>query len=226
MSIDWLVFAQNASWSLAIYSSSTDVLNLYKFVWYSIAFPELQCAVIAALIECLLCHLWATNSLPHQSDWWETPYINLFLGGSMLLWRGPHFYAIHRALHPWRISWFPDVGQFLYKRVHYLHHKSSNPTSWSGTSMHPVEAILYYSACIIPAIFGLHPIHTVATIIDCGISAWCSHDGFVSPGTGSSFHLLHHTQFDCNYGSLQVPFDKWFGTFAATKDDVGKIWRK
>jgi hypothetical protein len=34
--------------------------------------------------------------------------------------------------------------------------------------------------------------------------------------------MLHHSHFDCNYGGIQVTLDKWFGTFAATKEDVGR----
>ena len=57
-------------------------------------------------------------------------------------------------------------------QVHYLHHKSYNPTAFSGTSMHPVEATLYYSAALIPVALGLHPVHSLAVIIDCGLGAW------------------------------------------------------
>jgi sterol desaturase/sphingolipid hydroxylase (fatty acid hydroxylase superfamily) len=35
-------------------------------------------------------------------------------------------------------------------QVHSLHHKSYNPTAFSGTNMHPVESTLYYSAALIP----------------------------------------------------------------------------
>ena len=68
---------------------------------------------------------------------------------------------MHRAMHPWKTTSIPDIGKFLYKQVHSLHHKSYNPTAFSGTNMHPVEATLYYSAALIPAVFGLHPIHSL-----------------------------------------------------------------
>ena len=32
--------------------------------------------------------------------------------------------------------------------------------------------------------------------------------------------------FDCNYGAMHVPIDKWLGTYAGHKDDVKKIWGK
>ena len=39
-----------------------------------------------------------------------------------------------------------------------LHHASRNPVSFSGLAMHPVEAILYLSAALVPVAAGAHPI--------------------------------------------------------------------
>lgn len=128
-------------------------------------------------------------------------------------------------MHPWRIKNFPDVGRFLYKHVHSLHHKSYNPTAFSGTSMHPVEATLYYSAAFVVAPFPVHVTLPLACIIDCGVGAWLGHDGFQVPGVGDVFHQLHHATFDCNYGAQHVPLDWLFGTAAAQGADVPKIWR-
>jgi hypothetical protein len=45
--------------------------------------------------------------------------------------------------------------------------------------MHPVEASGYYSAALIPAIWGnCHPVFALTAIIDCAIGAWLGHDGF------------------------------------------------
>ena len=27
------------------------------------------------------------------------------------------------------------------------------------------------------------------------------------------FHQLHHRYFECNYGTVEMPWDRWFGTF-------------
>ena len=71
------------------------------------------------------------------------------------------------------------MGKFLYRQVHALHHKSYNPTAFSGTNMHPVEATGYYTACFIPALWGnCHPVFALTAIIDCAIGAWLGHDGF------------------------------------------------
>ena len=70
------------------------------------------------------------------------------------------------------------MGKFVYRHVHSLHHKSYNPTAFSGTSMHPVEATLYYTAGCMPALLGFHPVLALGCIADCAFGAWLGHDGF------------------------------------------------
>jgi len=127
-------------------------------------------------------------------------------------------------MHPWNTTVLPDVGAFMYTWVHKLHHKSSNPTAFSGTNMHPIESTLYYSAAFIPVAFGAHPAIALGCIIDCGVGAWLGHDGFQWPGSGDYFHQLHHQHRECNFGAMHVPIDKWVGSFAAGSDDVRRIW--
>jgi len=180
----------------------------------------------AACIEIGLCHGWATGSIPMQRDLSETPVRNLLIALTITHWRMSHFHLIHRVMHPWKTTRIPDFGKFIYKHIHSIHHKSYNPTAFSGTSMHPIEATLYYTAAFIPACFGLHPLFAVAVIFDCGIDAWLSHDGFQWPGQGSYFHQLHHKHFDGNYGGMHVPLDWLFGTFISCKEDVKQVWGK
>jgi sterol desaturase/sphingolipid hydroxylase (fatty acid hydroxylase superfamily) len=155
----------------------------------------------------------------------ESPIKSLLLAITITHWRIPHFWMIHRAMHPWKTDSFPDIGEFLYKKVHSLHHKSHNPTAFSGTSMHPVESTLYYSASLLVIPFAAHPTIVIGCIFDCAVGAWLGHDGFQWPGSGDYFHQLHHKHFDCNYGAMHVPIDKWLGTFSAGKgDSMKKIW--
>jgi len=127
-------------------------------------------------------------------------------------------------MHPWRINGIFDFGKVMYKYVHSLHHKSYNPTAFSGTNMHPIEATLYYSAAFIFLPFGAHPCIALGCIIDCGVGAWLGHDGFQWPGSGDYFHQLHHRHFDCNYGAMHVPIDWWLGTYAGSQDDIKGLW--
>jgi len=138
---------------------------------------------------------------------------------TMFYWRITHFYFLHRGMHPWfdRKAGLAqgDIGAFLYRWVHAHHHKSYNPTAFSGISMTPVESIGYLSAALIPLLFrsGCHPFIVLYTKLDLVIGAQIGHDGFDEPGGASYYHQLHHAHFECNYGDAAVPLDWLFGTF-------------
>jgi sterol desaturase/sphingolipid hydroxylase (fatty acid hydroxylase superfamily) len=146
---------------------------------------------------------------------------------TMYYWRIFHFWFIHRNMHPW---WDRknglldgDVGAFLYRWVHSHHHRSYNPTAFSGMSMLPLESIGYMSAALIPLLFrsGCHPWIHLYTKVDLIIGAQIGHDGFDAPGGGSYYHQLHHAHFECNYGDAAVPMDYLLGTF-----EDGTRWNK
>ena len=201
------------------------------------AFYTTVACFTAAAVEIPVCHWYATGCFgPVRVDpsfeafKAEVAAAPLFYIAWMLLlthWRVPHFYVIHRVMHPWKTA-NPalDGGKFLYKHVHSVHHKSYNPTAFSGTNMHPVESFLYFSAALIAVPFDVHPVVPLACIIDCAVGAWLGHDGFQWPGSGDYFHQLHHAHFDCNYGAMHVPIDKWLGTYAGSSADVKKIWKE
>ena len=179
-----------------------------------------------SLIEIALCYCWANGLIAYDADFEGSFWFTLFCGATVTFWRVPHFHLIHRGMHPWRTTSFPDIGKWLYRKVHSLHHKSYNPTSFSGTNMHPVESTLYYSAAFIPCLWACHPTIALTALYDCAIGAWLGHDGFQWPGQGDYFHMLHHKHFDCNYGSPHSPLDWIFGTYAGSKEEVKLIWGK
>jgi sterol desaturase/sphingolipid hydroxylase (fatty acid hydroxylase superfamily) len=138
------------------------------------------------------------------------------------LWGGFHFYWIHRALH-WPL---------LYRLAHSLHHRNINVGPWSGMSMHPIEHIMYLSGVLIHWVIASHPIHFLFHMQVKTLEAVTSHAGHqklvVSKGTeyelGDFFHQLHHRYFECNYGTIEMPLDRWFGTFhSGTVADSKKI---
>ena len=145
----------------------------------------------------------------------------------MLHWRILHFWFIHRNMHPWwnRNNGLAqlDVGAFLYRWVHSHHHKSHNPTAFSGISMTPVESVAYISAALIPMMWrhGCPPWIHLYTKLDLIIGAQIGHDGFDAPGGGSYYHQLHHAHFECNYGDSAFPMDWLCGTF-----EDGSKWDK
>merc|ERR1711892_317092 len=220
---DWFLYFSPIQKKLHKYKMNPIYPSLGQIKHDALVTTSASCA--AAGIEIILCYLWATGKLTLTTTLSDAPYLNLCMALLLTHYRIPPFHLIHRAMHPWKTTSFPDIGKFLYRQVHSLHHKSYNPTAFSGTNMHPVESTLYYSAALIPVAFGLHPVHALGVIVDCAMGAWLGHDGFQWPGSGDYFHMLNHKHFDCNYGAMHVPLDYLFGTYAGSKEEVSNIWK-
>ncbi|KIC29420.1 sterol desaturase family protein [Leisingera sp. ANG-M6] len=127
------------------------------------------------------------------------------------MWSGLHFYWVHRLEH------HPK----LYKHVHAVHHRNVNIGPWSGISNHWYENLLYFTTYFIHLIVPSHPLHLAFHAMFQQISPVLSHSGFErviaketeAAKAGDFFHQLHHRYFECNYGTSEIPFDKWFGTY-------------
>lgn len=135
-----------------------------------------------------------------------------------------HFYLIHRLLH-----WPP-----LYRTVHILHHRNIHIGPWSGMSMHPIEHILYISSVLVHFIIPSHPIILLLHIYSRCLGPAFSHAGFENLQVGNTsivsaadfHHQLHHRYFECNYGTTDAPWDKWFGTDHDGSDEATNRIRK
>lgn len=127
------------------------------------------------------------------------------------MWSGLHFYWVHRLEHSPR----------LFARVHALHHRNVNTGPWSGISNHWFENMLYFTTYFVHLVVPSHPMHLLFHAYFQQCTPIFSHSGFerLRPGgrdvmkAGDFFHQLHHRYFECNYGTSEIPFDKWFGTF-------------
>jgi len=125
------------------------------------------------------------------------------------LWSYTFFDMQHRVLHT----------EWLYKKVHYIHHKNGNMGPWSGLAMHPVEQFILMSDTLIFFIVASHPVHVIYSLIFHGLGAPLSHTGFdkirigkensksITLNFGDFYHQLHHRFFDSNFGTLDTPFD-------------------
>ena len=156
--------------------------------------------------------LWLfANGHIHMLQWSRHPVWIVFIMLLIPLWREVHFYWVHRLIHT----------PFLYKKVHALHHRNTNPGPWSGLSMHPMEHILYFSAAAIHWIIPAHPIHAIYELVHLTMSPVPGHSGFeklevgedAAIDTGCLNHYLHHKYFEVNYADGAIPFDRWFGSF-------------
>jgi cytochrome b involved in lipid metabolism len=169
--------------------------------------------------QCLFTYLWATGFLPFYTDFWSLPTRSLLIMFGITYWREIHFYHAHRMMHPWfdkeRGLFDGDIGAFLYRHAHSLHHKSHNPGPWSGLCMHPIEHFLYYTcATLMPLVLTLHPMHFLYCKFHADIAPIGGHDGYQDPGPNGDYHLLHHMKFECNYGvPWPLNFDKFWGTW-------------
>ncbi len=127
------------------------------------------------------------------------------------MWSGLHFYWVHRLEHSPR----------LYKHVHAVHHRNVNVGPWSGISNHWFENMAYFTTYFIHLIVPSNPLHLMFHITFQQLSPVLSHSGFERVAingqdrvrAGDFFHQLHHRYFECNYGTSEIPFDRWFGTF-------------
>lgn len=143
--------------------------------------------------------------------WSENPVWFALLLVLTPIWISFHFYWIHRLLH-----WPP-----LYRVAHGLHHRNTNVGPWSGLSMHPLEHLLFFSSVLIHLIIPAHPLHILFHMQHQSLTAATSHTGFENLlikdektlALGTFHHQLHHRYFEVNYGNLQMPWDKWFGSF-------------
>lgn len=144
-------------------------------------------------------------------DWTRNPVWFVALMVLIPIWREFHFYCIHRLIHT----------PLLYKRVHALHHRNTNPGPLSGLAMHPVEHLVYFSSMAIHWIVPSHPLHMIYNQYHLLLSPVPGHAGFDRYETGGarSFnnggyaHYLHHKYFEVNYADGVIPLDRWFGTF-------------
>ncbi|MDP5220345.1 sterol desaturase family protein [Ruegeria sp. 2205SS24-7] len=155
---------------------------------------------------------WAmANGYAPVLTWADSPvwFIALFL--LIPVWESFYFYWIHRMLH------IP----FLYKHVHALHHRNINVGPWSGMSMHPIEHIIFLGSVLIHFVVPANPVHILFHLQYYALTAATTHTGFEGLlvkdqnrlKLGTFHHQMHHRYFECNYGSLELPWDKLFGSF-------------
>ncbi len=158
------------------------------------------------------CLIWWGMANGYAQIWlWSDGWV-WFLAVFFLIpvWESFYFYWIHRLLHT----------NIMY-RFHALHHRNTDVGPWSGMSMHPVEHLFYFGTGFIHFIVPTHPVHMICHLMFYALYAITTHTGFEGIWAGGRkrltlgmfHHQIHHRYFEVNYGSLDVPWDKFFGTF-------------
>jgi len=135
--------------------------------------------------------------------------------GIMFVAHDAYYYWVHRWMHHPRV----------FKYVHLVHHKSTNPSPWAAYSFHPIEALLEALIYII-FVFSM-PLHGLALMIflismiirnvvsHLGMEIlpkWFIRSKWLNWMTTTTHHDLHHKNFDTNYGVYFTWWDRWFGT--------------
>jgi sterol desaturase/sphingolipid hydroxylase (fatty acid hydroxylase superfamily) len=131
-----------------------------------------------------------------------------------------YFYWTHRLMHHPR----------LFKVMHLIHHKSTNPSPWAAFAFHPAEALVEGGIfAVLVMIMPLHAIHLAVFFAVQMLFNIYGHLGWelFSPGfrksrigrwiSTSSVHNAHHQYFRGNYGLYFLWWDRWCGTLQKEK---------
>lgn len=108
---------------------------------------------------------------------------------------------------------------FLFRKIHYLHHRTGAPVALTAFAMHPLEALTYHFLTFLP--FFILPLYFLSAIIILLYTYYVSlidHSGvknhpwffWQSP---AKFHDDHHRFFHVNYGQTFWFWDYVFGSW-------------
>lgn len=192
-------------------------------IWDNIFWSMASGTTVWSIYEVL--YFWGVaNEVISSLSLTEYPLAILFWLLAMPVLTSSHFYFIHRLLH-----WPP-----LYRLVHRLHHRNIHTGPWSGMSMHPIEHILYLSSVLVHFVIPSHPAILLLHLYSRSLGPAFSHSGFEKLKVGDTnvigsadfHHQLHHRFFECNYGTTDAPWDKWFGTDHDGSDEATLRIRK
>lgn len=157
---------------------------------------------------------------------WELTYLVL----SFILALGFHdiyFYLTHRLLHL----------RFLFKIVHFKHHRSHPTNALSTFSFHPIEGII--QILVVPLVAFVIPLHEGVLLLFTAFLIFVSvygHSGYeLRPNKKGLFrifntslhHYQHHEFVNYNFGIYLHLWDDIFGTnYPSYKEDVISIGKR
>ena len=133
----------------------------------------------------------------------------------LILWQDVCFYFTHRLMHT----------RWLFRHIHYVHHRSREPSPWAAFTMHPLEWVVNAVLPLLPlalapfqahvlALFVLHQVarnahgHAAVETMPRGFARhW-----FWRHFTNTTHHHLHHETGQGHYGLWFSWWDRWLGT--------------
>ena len=205
------------------------IINKQKWIKYKIQqkFPKnreyiregMYSLITMIIFTCILIGLNSKPIVGYTTRYYEISergwvyYYLLFI--IMFFVHDAYFYFIHRIMH------YPKI----FKYIHLIHHKSTNPSPWAAYSFHPFEAIIEQGIILI--FYFTVPIHiTHLTVfflfsIIYNIYGHLGYEiypkGFNKTRIGkwintSISHNQHHQFCKGNYGLYTLIWDRLFGT--------------
>ncbi len=133
----------------------------------------------------------------------------------LIVLQDTYFYWTHRAMHHPR----------LFRFVHRVHHRSTNPSPWTAYAFAPPEAFVH--AAFVPMVWAVVPLHELAVFAFLLFMMTFNVLGHLSmelrsPGTTrhpvlgnqstQTHHWLHHQSFRWNFGLYFTFWDRLMGT--------------
>ncbi len=215
----WKVFAARLAGRKVPTPRPSDRAQLLHEVRYSLAtlaFGTLGVVVISWLSE----HGYARLSA-NPADF-SPGQLALTFGGLLLL-NDLWFYGFHRLLHT----------RWAFTHLHSVHHRSVEVTPFSSYSFHPLEGFLLgawiYPVCLwvpiwLPMLAALQALGLANNVMShLGYELWPAWLVRV-PGlrwvNSATFHSLHHTRVNGNFGLMLRVWDRLLGTEVPGYDEV------
>lgn len=168
---------------------------------------EIKHSAISSLVVALLGAIVLSEPIKHFTqfysgnkypEWWTG--VSVFIA---LIIHDTYFYWMHRIVH----------HQKIFRYVHLVHHKSTNPSPFAAYSFHVLEAIL--EGMILPIVLFLIPMNIKAVVLFTFIGflinvyghlgfeimpKWFRKSFFFGVINTSVYHNMHHSKFKGNYG--------------------------
>jgi len=194
-----------------IQSRKAKAKDFYREITHSLQATLVFVGVIMLILKTPLSEY--TQFYANASDyplWWIPT--SVFIA---LVIHDTYFYWMHKTVH------HPK----LFRRIHFVHHKSTNPSPWASFSFHFFESLL--EALVAPLILFLIPVHPIALIafgfVSFGFNVyghlgfeiaprWFRHSLLFEIMNTSTHHNIHHARFKGNYGLYFRVWDRLMGT--------------
>lgn len=220
-SIAFLIFYilfKNNTWFKKIQKKFPKIKDYKRDIIYSF----ISITIFATVSLIVFYYLLPYTNIYFNIDKYSASYY-IFSWIWMFFLHDTYFYWIHRMMHQPK----------LYRKIHLIHHKSTNPSPWTAYSFHPFEAFL--EALIAPLIAFTLPVHISSFgffFLFQIIYNVYGHLGFELYPKGfhktwigrwintSTAHNLHHHRFNGNYGLYFLFWDRIMGTIREDYDDT------